>query len=112
MRLNNLQEGWSELPAIDREKYQKRDGLEGPIMTRSGKVVYYDPKAGSYYDPDTDMYISYDDWCMLDQEGMHMIDMEEGWMDTAKAVASKVGSAVKSFVTPGAVKKARQSNST
>ena len=112
MRLNNLQEGWSELPAINREKYQERDGLEGPIMTRSGKVVYYDPKAGSYYDPDTDMYISYDDWRMLDGEGMHMIDMEEGWMDTAKAVASKVGSAVKNFVTPGAVKKARQSNST
>lgn len=112
MRLISLQEGWSELPAINREKYQERDGLEGPIMTRSGKVVYYDPKEGAYYDPDTDMYISYDDWRMLDKEGMHMIDMEEGWMDAAKAVASRVGSAVKNLITPSTVKKARQSNST
>ena len=45
------------LPRLDREKYQERDGLEGPIMTKSGKVVYYDPKEDLYYDPDTDMYI-------------------------------------------------------
>ena len=44
----------------NREKYQSRDGLEGPFQTKSVKVVYYDPKEGSYYDPDTDMY-------MLDQ---------------------------------------------
>jgi len=65
-------EGWEELPPMP-ARYQERDGLEGPIMTRSGKVVYYDPKAGSYYDPDTDMYISYDDWRMLDKKGMHMV---------------------------------------
>ena len=29
-----LQEGWSELPRIDREKYQKRDGLEGPYSNK------------------------------------------------------------------------------
>ena len=51
----DLKEGWSKLPNIDREKYQPRDGLEGPIMTRSGKVVYYDNNEGKYYDPDTDM---------------------------------------------------------
>jgi len=50
------------LPSLDREKYQERDGLEGPIMTKSGKVVYYDPIEGSYYDPDTDIYISHEDW--------------------------------------------------
>jgi len=71
-----LTEGWSELPAMDREKYIARDGLEGPIMTKSGKVVYYDPKEGSYYDPDTDMYIDYETWKMLDSENMHKIDME------------------------------------
>lgn len=76
MRLNNLNEGWSELPPIDREKYQERDGLEGPIMTRSGKVVYYDPKEGSYYDPDTDLYISYDDWRTLDNENTHQFDVK------------------------------------
>ena len=77
MRLHQLKEGYSILPKMDREKYQERDGLEGPIMTRSGKVVYYDPKQGSYYDPDTDMYISYDDWKKLDSENMHKIDMDE-----------------------------------
>jgi hypothetical protein len=61
-----LTEGWSELPAMP-DKYQARDGLEGPIMTKSGKVVYYDPKEGSYYDPDTDIFLSYDEWKSLDE---------------------------------------------
>ena len=61
-----LTEGWSELPAMP-DKYQARDGLEGPIMTKSGKVVYYDPKEGSYYDPDTDIFLSYDEWKALDE---------------------------------------------
>jgi hypothetical protein len=56
------------LPPMDKEKYQARDGLEGPFSTLSGKVVYYDPKEGSYYDPDTDMYISYDDFQALDKD--------------------------------------------
>ena len=60
-------EDWSELPPINREKYQSRKGLEGPIQTKSGKTVYYDPKAGAYYDPDTDMYMSYDEWRALDE---------------------------------------------
>jgi len=60
-------EGYSVMPDIDREKYQERDGLEGPFQTKSGKVVYYDTKEGSYYDPDTDMYISYDEWRALDE---------------------------------------------
>ena len=65
--LSAVNEGWSYLPPIDREKYQERDGLEGPIQTKSGKVVYYDPKEGSYYDPDTDMYMTYDEWRALDE---------------------------------------------
>jgi hypothetical protein len=60
-------EGYSVMPDIDREKYQERDGLEGPFQTKSGKVVYYDTKEGSYYDPDTDIYISYDEWRTLDE---------------------------------------------
>ena len=52
---------------MDRDKYQKRDGLEGPIMTRACKVLYYDNKAGKYYDPDTDMYLSYDEFRNYDQ---------------------------------------------
>ena len=55
------------VPSFDREKYQARDGLEGPFRLRNGKVVYYDPQEGSYYDPDTDMYISYDDYKKMDE---------------------------------------------
>ena len=64
----SMLEGYSVLPQIDRNKYQPRDGLEGPIMTRSGKVVYYDNVEGKYYDPDTDMYLTYDEWKAYDPE--------------------------------------------
>ena len=50
-----------KLPSINRTKYGKRGGLEGPFMTKSGQVVYYDHKKGQYLDPDKDMYLSYDD---------------------------------------------------
>ena len=60
-----LQEDYKVLPSIDKDKYQARDGLEGPFSTLSGKVVYYNPKEGKYYDPDTDMYISYEDYVNL-----------------------------------------------
>ena len=63
----DMEEGHTIMPPIDREKYQEREDLEGPIITKSGKVVYYDPKEGQYYDPDTDMYLSYDDWKALDE---------------------------------------------
>jgi hypothetical protein len=49
-------------PRLDKSKYQKRAGLEGPFMTKSGQVVYYDNKKGKYLNPDNDMYLSYDDW--------------------------------------------------
>lgn len=97
-KLTSMEEGYTILPPMDTDKYQPRAGLEGPIPTKSGKVVYYDPKEGAYYDPDTDMYLSYDEWKALD----------EGVWDTVKSVAGKVGSAVKNFVTPGAVKQARK----
>ena len=61
-------EGYRVLPSIDREKYQEREGLEGPFRARNGKVYYYDPKAGMAYDPDTDFYIDYDDLRMMDQD--------------------------------------------
>lgn len=62
-----MEEGYEVLPPMDKEKYQERDGLEGPIPTRSGKVLYYDPKAGKYYDPDSDIFLSYDDWKQYDE---------------------------------------------
>ena len=49
-------------PRLDKTKYQKRAGLEGPFMTKSGQVVYYDNKKGKYLNPDKDMYLSYNDW--------------------------------------------------
>lgn len=61
-------EDFEVLPSFDKEKYQDRDGLEGPIPTRSGKVLYYDPKEGKYYDPDSDMYLTYDDWKQYDSK--------------------------------------------
>jgi len=64
---SKVKEGWSRLPDMDRDKYQERDGLEGPIMTKSGKVVYYDNKEGKYLDPDTDIYMSYEEWKALDE---------------------------------------------
>lgn len=57
MRRRNMVEGYTVLPPIDTERYQERDGLEGPFRTKSGRVVYYDPKEGKYYDPDTDFYL-------------------------------------------------------
>jgi hypothetical protein len=75
----NMVEGYTILPPMDREKYQERPGLEGPIPTKSGKVLYYDNKMGKYYDPDTDQYIEYDEWKQYDEsivEGLHQIDRE------------------------------------
>jgi hypothetical protein len=39
-----------------RDKYSPRKGLEGPFNF-SGRVLYYDNKAGQYYDPTTDFYV-------------------------------------------------------
>lgn len=61
-----LMEGYKVLPSIDRERYQERDGLEGPFRARNGKVYYYDPKEGKNYDPDSDFYISDEDFQLMD----------------------------------------------
>jgi hypothetical protein len=61
-------EGYKTIKSIDKERYDEIPGLEGPFMTLSGKVVYYDPKEGSYYDRDTDMYLSYDEFKELDND--------------------------------------------
>ena len=57
-----------KLPPINRTKYGKRGGLEGPFMTKSGQVVYYDHKKGQYLAPDKDMYLSYDEWKKLSED--------------------------------------------
>lgn len=63
----SVAEGYTVTRGIDRDRYQERPGLEGPFSTRSGKVVYYDPKEGKYYDPDTDFYIDHDDYAKMDE---------------------------------------------
>ncbi len=65
-----LAEGYTVTPGIDKDRYQARQGLEGPFSTKSGKVVYYDKVEGKYYDPDTDMYIEYDDWQAMNEQGV------------------------------------------
>jgi hypothetical protein len=55
-------EGYTVTRGIDKERYQERPGLEGPFSTRSGKVVYYDPKEGKYWDPKTDFYVPHDEY--------------------------------------------------
>ena len=52
------------VPPIDRNRYpnREREGLEGPYRSKkSGKVFYYDTKAGKYYDTDSDMYLQVSD---------------------------------------------------
>jgi hypothetical protein len=58
----------SRLPRLDKAKYQRRAGLEGPFMTKAGQVVYYDKIKGQYYNPDNDMYLSYDDWKKISED--------------------------------------------
>lgn len=101
------------LPRLDREKYESRDGLEGPIMTKSGKVVYYDKKEGKYLDPDTDIYLSYEEWKKLSEAysmGSQGPDAEGGdaYVDAEVEVDEPVGStAPMDNVIMGKVKAAR-----
>ena len=50
--------GYRVLNTVDnmRDNYGPRKGLEGPFNF-SGRVLYYDPKAGQYYDPRSDFYV-------------------------------------------------------
>jgi len=103
MPSDDVEEGYEVLPSIDRDKYQERPGLEGPFQTRSGKVVYYDPKEGSYYDPTSDMYISYDDWRKLDSKTMHStgINMEARSSASDQAAAAGAYNGGKSLAGNG-----------
>ena len=49
--------GYKVLNVVDREKWTKRKGLEGPFFYENGLVLYYDPKEGKYWDPTTDFYV-------------------------------------------------------
>ena len=76
----------SRLPRLDKSKYQQRRGLEGPFMTKSGQVVYYDKKFGQYYNSDTDMYIDYDDWKKMSEDTIleNMANISRALMNLSK----------------------------
>ena len=38
--------------------YGPRVGMEGPLIWRGRRVVYWDRIEGKYYDPSTDLYLS------------------------------------------------------
>ena len=55
------------------EKWQPRQGLEGPFFYPNGQVLYYDPKAGEYWDPTTDFYVPREDVAELQQDFMRFL---------------------------------------
>jgi hypothetical protein len=54
-------------------KWQPRKGLEGPFYFATGRVLYYDVKAGEYYDPTTDFYVPQEDMDFLHAEMARML---------------------------------------
>lgn len=48
-------------------KFGPREGLEGPFNF-SGRVLYYDNKAGQYYDPLTDFYVEQEEMDAINQD--------------------------------------------
>ena len=55
-----------------RVKYGPRKGLEGPFNF-SGRVLYYDNKAGAYYDPTTDFYVMQDEMDLINNRLMEIL---------------------------------------
>jgi len=54
-------------------RWQPRKGLEGPFYFASGRVLYYDSKAGEYWDPTTDFYVPNDEVAELHAELTRML---------------------------------------
>lgn len=60
--------GYKTVSPIDTDQHPARPGLEGPFRTKSGHVLYYDPKAGQYYDAGSDMYVSNEDYEIMNRD--------------------------------------------
>ena len=89
-----VNEGYYSLPPIDRKRYDEIPGMDGPIMTRSGKVVYYDPKSGQYYDRDSDMFLTHDEWKALDSvSGQRESRVHDDEMDQAARLRRRIARA-------------------
>jgi len=54
-------------------RWQPRKGLEGPFFFATGRVLYYDVKAGEYWDPLTDFYVPSDEVALLHEELTRML---------------------------------------
>jgi len=95
MKINDIiNEGYFVLPTMDRERYTdlSKEGLEGPFMTRSGKVVYYDPKEGKYYDRDSDMYLSHEEYEAYDSPQTNVNEAPYNLGPGSRRIGSAAGS--------------------
>jgi hypothetical protein len=101
----DVAEGYRILPNIDRERYQEREGLEGPFRARNGKVYYYDPAAGLAYDPDTDFYIDYDTLTMMDKD--EELTMENDVKENKKQSVDRI---IKDTIMADQISKDREGN--
>jgi hypothetical protein len=54
-------------------RWQPRKGLEGPFFFATGRVLYYDVRAGEYWDPLTDFYVPNDEVAELHAELARML---------------------------------------
>lgn len=54
-------------------RWQPRKGLEGPFYFATGRVLYYDVRAGEYWDPLTDFYVPNDEVAELHGELARML---------------------------------------
>ena len=54
-------------------RWQPRQGLEGPFYFATGRVLYYDTKEGSYWDPLTDFYVPNDEVAALHEQLTKML---------------------------------------
>ena len=61
--------GYKVVNTVDamRDTYGPRKGLEGPFNF-SGRVLYYDARAGQYYDPRTDFYVEQSEMDLINED--------------------------------------------
>lgn len=90
------------VPPIDRNRNPNREkeGLEGPYRSKkSGKVFYYDTKAGKYYDADSDIYLAVKDVMEASRfESVEYVEEAKVGDTVHLGHASKGGSGVKGKV--------------
>jgi hypothetical protein len=105
LKLKTQQSKLGKMP----DRYKERKGLEGPFMTKSGQVVYYDKKFGQYYNSDTDIYIDYDDWKKMseDLDEASSAERRKRMQAHLKKTMKKYGDATKMGMDPAQVNQRR-----